>query len=264
MSRRQTQDSNTQGSTKKEWDIIKEEDIEGQNSSFTFSYTGLSTEEAERLQRIHGYNELPEKNPSKLLIFFNLLTEAMPLMIWVAIFIEFLLGQYMDMSILLFIQFSNATIAFYETNKSNSAIKVLKNSLKPLATVCRDGKWTKINNKYLVPGDLISVGNGSAIPADIRINEGHLEVDQSALTGESIGVKKSSGDSCQMGSTVIRGEVEGTVEFIGEKTFLGRTAMLLQVNYSIFSYFFSFYFSLDFFSYYFYLILLFSFYIYLN
>jgi H+-transporting ATPase len=80
----------------------------------------------------------------------------------------------------------------------------------------------------LVPGDTVLLASGSAIPADCRINHGDIEVDQSALTGESLPVTFYKNDSCKMGSTVVRGEVEATVEFTGANTFFGKTASLLQ------------------------------------
>eukprot|EP01034_Spumella_vulgaris_P021561 gene21561-27599_t len=85
-----------------------------------------------------------------------------------------------------------------------------------------------IDSSLLVPGDLVLLATGSAIPADCRLNEGYLEVDQAALTGESLPVTVYKNDAVKMGSTVVRGEVEGTVEFTGAKTFFGRTASLLK------------------------------------
>jgi H+-transporting ATPase len=209
--------------------------MESQEDVFTFSL-GLSTDEAANLLHLHGKNELPEKVVPKWYIFLSLLWEPMPVMIWLAVIIEAVLGKWTDMSILLAIQMANASIAFYETTKAGDAVAALKASLRPEATVKRDEKWRKIDACLLVPGDLVLLAPGSAVPADCRINEGHIEVDQAALTGESIPVAMFRGDSCKMGSTVVRGEVEGTVEFTGSNTFFGRTASLLQVLYVILLY----------------------------
>ncbi|RYY87071.1 hypothetical protein EON63_04630, partial [archaeon] len=73
--------------------------------------------------------------------------------------------------------------AFYETTKSGDAVAALKNSLRPLAFVKRDGDWRHIEASLLVPGDLVTLANGSAVPADCRINHGTIELDQAALTG---------------------------------------------------------------------------------
>jgi len=137
------------------------------------------------------------------------------------------------MSILLFIQFANAGIAFYEVNKAGDAVEALKASLKPEATVKRDGKWRNIAARELVPGDLVLLASGAAVPADCRVNPNEqgnatVDVDQSQLTGESLPVTVYMSDKCLMGSTVARGEAEGTVEFTGADTFFGKTASLLS------------------------------------
>lgn len=197
--------------------------------AFVYSI-GLSTKEAEEALAKHGRNELPEKKVSKLFVFLSLLWEPMPVMIWLAILIEAIISKWMDFGILMVIQFTNASIAFYETTKAGDAVAALKASLKPEATVNRDGVWRSIDAALLVPGDLVLLATGSAVPADCRINHGQIEVDQAALTGESESVTMFRGDSCKMGSTVVRGEVEGTVESTGAGTFFGKTASLLQVN----------------------------------
>lgn len=199
------------------------------DNEFVYS-SGLTTEECEYFLQKFGRNELPEKTTSPWYILMNLLLEPMPIMIWLAIIIEAILCKWMDMSILLGIQIANASIAFYETTKAGNAVAALKASLRPVATVKRDGRWKSIDAALIVPGDLVLLATGSAVPADCRINEGRIECDQSALTGESLPVSRYKGDACMMGSTVVRGEVEGTVEFTGSNTFFGRTAALLNVR----------------------------------
>jgi len=106
----------------------------------------------------------------------------MPIMIWIAAITEAGIQNWPDFAILLAIQFTNASISFYEITKAGDAVAALKASLKPLATVKRDGVWKNINATTVVPGDLVLLASGSAIPADCLVNEGQIEVDQSALT----------------------------------------------------------------------------------
>ncbi len=80
----------------------------------------------------------------------------------------------------------------------------------------------------LVPGDLVLLGAGGAVPADCVILDSQIDVDQAALTGESLPVTMFKGDSVKMGSTVVRGEVDAVVEATGANTFFGRTASLLS------------------------------------
>ncbi|CUE96291.1 P-type H+-ATPase, putative [Bodo saltans] len=189
---------------------------------------GLTTEEAHRLLAIHGRNELPEKKTPGWVIFVRCLWGPMPIAIWIAVIVEFALENWIDAAILLFIQFANATIGWYETTKAGDAVAALRGSLKPLATAFRDGTWQNIDAVGLVPGDLVKLAAGSAVPADCSINEGQIEVDEAALTGESLPVVMSTEHMPKMGSTVVRGEVDGTVQFTGMKTFFGKTALLLQ------------------------------------
>lgn len=186
-----------------------------------------------------GTNELQEKKQSKLVIYLKLLVQPMPIMIWLAIFVEVGITianavtegspgtNWIDAIILLGIQFINATLGWYETIKAADAVAALKASLKPKATVKRDGKWQEMDATLVVPGDLVLLCAGSAVPADCIVNEGRIEVDQSALTGESLPVTMVRGSRPKMGSTITRGEVEGTVEFTGKNTFFGKTALLL-------------------------------------
>ena len=213
------------------WDESASNDIDIESTSkdnFVFSYTGLTSDEAKMLLAQYGKNALPEKSVSKLYIFISLLWEPMPIMIWIAIVIEAIIAKWMDFGVLLGIQLANTSIAFYETTKAGDAIAALKSSLKPEAVVKRDGKWKSIDASLLVPGDLVLLGTGSAVPADCRINEGSIDIDQSSLTGEALPVTMYKGDSCKMGSNVVRGETEGTVEFTGADTFFGKTAQMLQ------------------------------------
>lgn len=151
-------------------------------------------------------------------------------MIWIAAITEGGIRNYPDMGILLAIQFINASLGYYEIVKAGDAVAALKKSLKPEATVKRDGKWSKINATLVVPGDLVLLASGSAVPADCIVNDGQIDVDQAALTGESLPVTMYRGSEVKMGSNVVRGEVEGTVEATGANTFFGKTASMLQAS----------------------------------
>ena len=181
-------------------------------SSFPFNTTGLSSPEAARLLEVHSRNELPSSKESAWELLINLLFRApMPLMIWAAIFIELIIANFPDAFILLFIQLTNAGISFYESKKAGNAVASLESSLQTNATVKRDGEWQVVTARNIVPGDLVMLGSGDAVPADCRINMVtgvELDVDQAALTGESLPVTFYPGDSVKMGSMVVRGEVE--------------------------------------------------------
>lgn len=188
---------------------------------------GLSTAQAEKLLAEWGKNELPEKVIPKWYIFCEQLWQPMPCMIWIAAIIEAGIENWIDFGILLLIQFANASIGFYEITKAGDAVAALKKSLQAMACVKRDGKFVNMAASLVVPGDLVCLASGAAIPADCRTNCGQIEVDQAALTGESLPVTMFPHDECKMGSTVVRGETEATVTATGVHTFFGKTAALL-------------------------------------
>lgn len=210
--------------------LIEEDEFE---DFFDFNKEGLTSDEAKEALLKYGKNELPEKTEPKWLLFLRQFWAPMPIMIWIAIIIEAAITNFLDMGFLLLIQFTNASISFYELNKAGNAVAALKSSLKPQATCKRDGKWIVMDATLLVPRDLVLLGSGSTIPADCRVNGSEIDVDQAALTGESLPVTFYKGDAVKMGSTVVRGEVEATVEFTGANTFFGKTASLLEDKHEI-------------------------------
>jgi H+-transporting ATPase len=151
----------------------------------------------------------------------------MALCLWVAIIVEAGVGHYEDVGILAAIQAFNAGLAFHEASKAADAVAALKSGLKPRATAKRDGAWATVDAAGLVPGDLVKLVSGAAVPADVRVRTGQVDVDASSLTGESLPVSTGPGEDARMGSTVVRGEAEAVVSATGGHTFFGRTAALL-------------------------------------
>lgn len=215
------------GSTQIEPEMEKTQDEDEFLRTFPIS-EGLSTQQAQDLLAQYGRNELPEKVKPKWLIFLSLLWQPMPIMIWIAAIIEVAIGSYIDFAVLIAINLINATLGFYETTKAGDAVAALKASLKPTACCFRDGAWdNNFDASLLVPGDLVELGSGRAVPADCMINEGQIEVDESAMTGESLPVTIREREMAKMGGTVVSGETHATVVFTGKSTFFGKTASML-------------------------------------
>jgi H+-transporting ATPase len=210
-----------------------EETIEVQ---YPDNHDGLSSAEAAARLNQFGRNELPEKSTPGWKIFLMCLWGPMPIALWIAIIIELALQNWPDGGILLAIQFGNATIGWYETTKAGDAVAALKQSLKPRATVYRDGQWQDCDAAIVVPGDKVKLASGSACPADCTVNDEpgaavlpQIDVDEAALTGESLPVTMTpKTHMAKMGSTIVRGEVDGTVQYTGTNTVFGKTALLLQ------------------------------------
>jgi H+-transporting ATPase len=189
---------------------------------------GLTSAQAEELSAKYGRNELPEKIIPKWYIFCSLLWQPMPVMIWIAAIVEIIIGNYPDMAILIAINLANASLSFYETTKAGDAVAALKASLKPTAICFRDGKWNNLfDARFLVPGDLIELSSGAAVPADCMLNHGTIDADESAMTGESLPVTLHEREMAKMGGTVARGETHATVVLTGKNTFFGKTASML-------------------------------------
>jgi H+-transporting ATPase len=162
-------------------------------------------------------------------------------MIWVAIIVELVKALitraetggpgegWEDFGVLMVLQFANAIVGFVEENAAGDAIEALKNALKPFAYVKRDGAFAKAPARDLVPGDLIEVKLGDVMPADSILLDGHgqLQMDQAALTGESLPVERYPWEMLLMGSAVKRGEAFAMVADTGLNTFFGKAAGLI-------------------------------------
>jgi len=149
-------------------------------------------------------------------------------MIEVAAVLAAVLQNWDDFAIILTLLAVNATVGFWEEYQSGNAVAALKAHLAPRARALRDGLWVPLPARELVPGDIVRVRMGDIVPADVLLLPGAaLELDQSALTGESLSVARGPGESALSGSIVRRGEGTATVTAIGPKTYLGRTAQLV-------------------------------------
>ena len=102
----------------------------------------------------------------------------------------------------------NAVLGFLEEQRASGAVESLKEKLHVSARILRDGIWKVLPGRELVPSDVVRVRPGDFVPADIKVIQGNLEVDQSALTGESLAVEKEPGDMLYSGSTVKQWRIE--------------------------------------------------------
>jgi len=193
------------------------------------STQGLSQEEAERRIAQYGYNELEEKRISPVLKFFSYFWGPIPWMIEVAAVLSLVVRHWADFGIILVLLLANAVVGFWEEYKADNTIAELQAQLAPNARVKRDGKWSSIPARQLVPGDIVRLRIGDIIPADVILLEGDpLQVDQSALTGESLPVTREKGEEVYSGSIIKLGEIDALVHATGTKTYMGKTARLVE------------------------------------
>ena len=194
-----------------------------------FLENGLSSQEAQSRLAKYGYNETPTKKESFLMRLGKRFWGIVPWMLEVTAVVTLLLGKYVDTGVILFLLIFNAGMSLWREGKAKAAMAGLKQRLRILSRVRRDGQWSTIPARELVPGDLVRVRAGDLLPADIKIVDGNLGVDQSTLTGESIIVEKSAGEVAYSGSSIKRGEATGLVDATGLKTYFGKTVSLLEL-----------------------------------
>jgi H+-transporting ATPase len=193
------------------------------------STDGLNQQEwQERLEK-YGYNEIEEKRVNPLLKFLSYFWGPIPIMIIIAAVLSAVLRHWPDMGVILALLVVNAVVGFREEYQADSAIAALKKKLALTARVKRDGEWENIPARELVPGDLVRLRIGDIIPADAKLLEGDpVQVDQSALTGESLPVEHKSGDAVFSGSILKQGEIDAIVYATGVDTYYGKTAELVK------------------------------------
>ncbi|KAF9434195.1 hypothetical protein BGZ76_008421 [Entomortierella beljakovae] len=200
--------------------------------------TGLTDDEVLRRRETFGRNELIEKRTHPLLKFLSYFTGAIAYLIELAVICAAVVQKWADFGIILALLFINATIGFVEEAKAESALDALKQTLALKTRCWRNGHLVELDTAELVPGDVIVLRLGDIIPADGRLlgigatgeaTEGDLQVDQSALTGESLPLSKNKGATVYSSSIVKQGQQMAVVTKTGGDTFIGRAAGLINV-----------------------------------
>jgi H+-transporting ATPase len=205
-----------------------EEPSEGETAFELYAKNGLSSEEVEKTRELYGTNDIPEKKVSPLRKFLTYFWGPIPWMIETAAVLSIFIQHWEDFSIIFTLLIVNAVVGFWQEHKADNAIELLKKRLAPKARVLRDGKWSEIPSKELVPGDVVRVRLGDIVPADIKLMKGdYLLLDESALTGESLPVEKHLSDVAYSGSIVKQGEMNAYVVATGIASFFGRTTKLV-------------------------------------
>jgi len=190
---------------------------------------GLSQAEAAKRLAQYGPNEIKEKKDNLFLKFLSYFWGPIPWMIEAAVILSGVVKHWLDFFVILFLLFSNALVAFWEEHQAGNEIAALRAKLATTARVLRDGKWATPKVADLVPGDVIRLRLGDIVPADARLLAGDpVQVDQSALTGESLPATRKPGEAVFSGSIIKRGETDAMVYATGTHTYFGKTAELVQ------------------------------------
>jgi magnesium-transporting ATPase (P-type) len=203
---------------------------------------GLTPQEAESRLQTYGLNRLPEARSRGPLIRF--LAQFHNLLIYVLMsagLVTILLQHWLDAGVILGVVVINALIGFLQEGKAEDALRGIRRLLSPRAQVVREGRLITLDASQLVPGDLVNLQAGDRVPADLRLLQiKGLQIDEAALTGESLPVEKTvdplpsettlADRSCMAysGTLVTRGQGNGVVVATGLMTEIGRITSLLS------------------------------------
>lgn len=205
----------------------------------TSSNSGLTSQESLERRKQYGANEIEtEAGVTRLEILLHQFKDPLIYILIVAAFVTLILQDYVDSGVITFVVLLNAVIGYFQEEKAQSAIRALSQMAAPKAHVIRDGHEQVIPGKELVPGDVVLLTSGGRVAADMRIiRENALEVNESALTGESMVVRKDTesvdvenpvpGDQTNMvfaGTIVSQGRARAVVVRTGKNTELGKIA----------------------------------------
>lgn len=202
----------------------------------------LSSEEAKKNLQKYGYNELREgKRKGAVTVFLEQFKDFLVIILILAAIVSDFLGEPESTVVILVVITINALLGTVQTIKAEQSLSSLKALSSPEAKVIRDGIQMKIPGKEVTVGDVVNLEAGDFVPADGRILESaSLKIDESALTGESIGVDKISdqldghtalGDQINMvfsGSFVTYGRGSFLVTKVAMDTEVGKIAALLK------------------------------------
>jgi H+-transporting ATPase len=207
---------------------IKDLPADGLFKKLDSSNKGLSSSEAENRIKQYGYNELSEKKTNPLIKFLSYFWGPIPWMIEIAAGISGIIHRWEDLVIISLLLVLNGVVGFWQEYKADNAIELLKQKMALNAKVLRGGKWVQIPARELVPGDVVRIRSGDIVPADLKLFEGeYLQVDESALTGESLPVEKKSDGIAYSGSIIQKGGMTALVVVTGMDTYFGKTTRLV-------------------------------------
>lgn len=178
-------------------------------------------------------NAAPDVAVHPLRLVLSKFLAPVSVMLEIAIVMQLMLGEYVEGAIITVLLLFNTALGFLYENRAQSTIAALKARLALNASALRDGAWTTLPAAELVPRDIVKLSLGTVVPADVRLRQGSIQLDQSMLTGESLPVEAGADTETYAGALVRRGEAVAEVIATGERTKFGRTAELVRTAYVV-------------------------------
>jgi len=192
------------------------------------SPNGLTSDEARRRLEKTGPNSMPDTAVNPLRRALTKFWSPIPWMLEAAIVLELVPGKFVEAGIIAVLLVFNAALGFFQEGRAQATLAAMKSRLALTASVRRDGVWKKLPAAELVPGDIVKLSLGGVVAADVKLTAGNVLLDQSMLTGESIGTEAGPGFQTFAGALVRRGEAVAQVTATGIRTKFGRTAELVR------------------------------------
>jgi cation-transporting ATPase F len=229
------------------WHALPEEDVARQIVAVDLPLAallerGLSQAEVIQRQKQYGPNELKAKAATPAWVkFLQQFNQSLLYILMVAGAVKAFLGSWRNAIVIWAVVVINALIGYIQESKAEEAIAALAQSVVTEVTVIREGQKLRVPSRELVPGDVVLLSSGDKVPADLRLlSVRNLQVDESALTGESVPVEKRLGSLAEdtpladrqnmayAGSFVTFGQGAGVVVAIGNQTQTGRISELVE------------------------------------
>ena len=192
------------------------------------SATGLTSDEARQRLAAHGTNAVQDDIEHPVNRALRKLWAPVPWMLEAAVLLQLALGEYVEASAVAFLLVFNAGLGFFQEGRAQATLKALKSRLAVTASARRDGVWKTLAAAELVQGDVVKLSLGAVVPADVRLIDGSVLVDQSLLTGESIPIEAGPGFETYAGALIRRGEAVAEITATGSRTKFGRSAELIR------------------------------------
>jgi Na+-exporting ATPase len=205
---------------------------------------GLAPAEAARRVQQHGPNKVEgAKGLSLWTILLRQVSNSLTLVLLITTVLSFAINDYIEGGVIIAVILFNIIVGFFQDYRAEKTIQALYALSAPTCKAVRDGKVESIRAEDLVPGDIVRLGVGDVVPADLRLAHSiNLSTDEALLTGESVPVSKHAeiilkardvplGDRTNMvysASTITRGRGTGVVVATGMSTEVGKIAMLLR------------------------------------
>lgn len=191
---------------------------------------GLTSHQSAQLLTQYGLNTIAGQQKKNIFIkFFEQFNNFLTILLIIASFLSFLIGEPIDGGLIVAIVILNGLFGLYQEAKAEESLEAIRKMTISKVRVFRDGVEQEIDSRYLVPGDLVFIEEGVKVPADGKIIESRsLELNESALTGESLSIIKNINEEVFMGTIVAKGRGHIQVIKTGMKTKFGSIASELS------------------------------------